>query len=162
MDGAALVNLSNLVAKYLSIDAIANNIANASTPGYKRAVAQFEEFLKQMPPSEGEDKPELLSLVANTGVSRDFSQGDLSITGVPYNLAIEGKGFFVVQTPEGERYTGNGHFTLDGEGRLVTSGGSFLLTEGGRLAITPADGAINIASDGAVTGKAGSFGKFGS
>jgi flagellar hook-basal body protein len=92
MDGAPLVNLSNLIAKFRSIDVIANNIANASTPGFKREVAKFEEFLKQMPPSEGEEKPEILSLVANVGVDRDLSQGSINLTGAPYDLAINGKG----------------------------------------------------------------------
>jgi flagellar basal-body rod protein FlgF len=118
MDGAALVNPSNLMAKFWSIDVIANNIANASTPGFKREVAKFEEFLKQMPPSEGEDKREILSLVADVGAVRDLSQGSLSVTGAPYDLAINGPGYFVVQTPQGERYTRNGHFTLDNEAEI--------------------------------------------
>jgi flagellar basal-body rod protein FlgF len=118
MDGAALVNPSNLMAKFWSIDVIANNIANASTPGFKREVATFEEFLKQMPPSEGEDKREILSLVADVGAVRDLSQGSLSVTGAPYDLAINGPGYFVVQTPQGERYTRNGHFTLDNEAEI--------------------------------------------
>lgn len=159
MDGAALVNLSNLMAKLRSIDAIANNIANSSTPGFKREVVKFEEFLKQMPPSEGEGKPELLSLVADMGAVRDLSQGSINITGAPYDLAINGKGFFVVQTSAGERYTRNGHFTLDNEGRLVTSGNAFVGTEGGPLTITPNDGPVSIASDGTVSSKIGTIGK---
>jgi flagellar basal-body rod protein FlgF len=159
MDGAPLVNLSNLIAKFRSIDVIANNIANASTPGFKREVAKFEEFLKQMPPSEGEEKPEILSLVANVGVDRDLSQGSINLTGAPYDLAINGKGFFVIQTPQGERYTRNGHFTLDNEGRLVTSGNTIVATEGGTLTIAPTDGMIGVAPDGTVSGKTGTLGK---
>jgi flagellar basal-body rod protein FlgF len=74
--------------------------------------------LKQMPPSEGEDKREILSLVADVGAVRDLSQGSLSVTGAPYDLAINGPGYFVVQTPQGERYTRNGHFTLDNEAEI--------------------------------------------
>jgi flagellar basal-body rod protein FlgF len=159
MDGAALVNLSNLMAKFRSIDVIANNIANASTPGFKREVAKFEEFLKQMPPSESEDKPEILSLVADVGVVRDLSQGSINLTGAPFDLAISGTGFFVVQTPAGERYTRNGHFTLDGEGRLVTSGNAIVATEGGSLTIAPTDGAVSIAADGTVSSKTATLGK---
>jgi flagellar basal-body rod protein FlgF len=159
MDGAALVNLSNLMAKFRSIDVIANNIANASTPGFKREVAKFEEFLKQMPPSEGEEKPEILSLVADVGVTRDLSQGSINLTGAPYDLAINGSGYFVVQTPQGERYTRNGHFTLDGQGRLVTSGNDVVITESGPVTITPTDGAVSIAPDGTVSSKTATLGK---
>jgi flagellar basal-body rod protein FlgF len=159
MDGAPLVNLSNLIAKLRSIDVIANNIANASTPGFKREVAKFEEFLKLMPPSEGEDKPELLSLVANVGAVRDLSQGSINLTGAPYDLAINGKGFFVVQTPQGERYTRDGHFTLDSQGRLVTSGNALVATESGTLTIAPTDGSISISRDGTVSGKTATLGK---
>lgn len=159
MDGAPLVNLSNLMAKFRSMEVIANNIANASTPGFKREVAKFEEFLKQMPPSEGDEGPDILSLVTNAGVSRDMSQGSITPTGAPFDLAISGSGYFVVQTPAGERYTRNGHFTLDGEGRVVTSDNAYLVTDAGPLTIAPTDGAIAIAADGTVSGKTATLGK---
>lgn len=159
MEEAALVNLSNLMAKFRAIDVIANNIANASTPGFKRGVAKFEEFLKQMPASEGEEKPEILSLVSNVGVVQDLSQGSMNVTGSPYDLAINGSGYFVVQTPQGERYTRNGHFTLDGQGRLVTSGNYIVATDSGPLTIVPTDGTVSIAPDGTVSSKIATLGK---
>ncbi len=159
MEDAALVNLSNLMAKFRTIDVIANNIANASTPGFKREVAKFEEFLKQMPASEGEEKPEMLSLVSNVGIVRDLSQGSMNVTGSPYDLAINGSGYFVVQTPQGERYTRNGHFTLDGQGRLVTSGNYTVATDSGPLTIAPTDGTVSIAPDGTVSSKTAILGK---
>jgi flagellar basal-body rod protein FlgF len=98
-------------------------------------------------------------LVANVGAVRDLSQGSINLTGAPYDLAINGKGFFVVQTPQGERYTRDGHFTLDSQGRLVTSGNALVATESGTLTIAPTDGSISISRDGTVSGKTATLGK---
>lgn len=159
MDDKLLINLSHLLANFRAMDVIANNLANASTPGYKREAVQFSEFLKQMPPSEGESQPELISLVKDAGVVRDITQGRLDMTGAPLDLAISGKGYFVVQTPAGDRYTRNGHFDVDNQGRLITSEGGTVMAEGGQIAISPDDGDVHVAGDGTVSGKKGPIGK---
>ena len=64
-------------------------------------------------PAEGQSGPQQLSFVQDTGLVRDLSEGRMDTTGAPFDLAIHGKGFFVVQTANGDRYTRNGHFTLD-------------------------------------------------
>jgi flagellar basal-body rod protein FlgF len=133
------------------MDVIANNIANVSTPGFKRESAKFEEFITTVPPTEGQTGPQQVSFVKDAGIVRDVSQGSLTYTGAPLDVAINGKGFFVVATAAGERYTRDGHFALDAEGRIITSDGSAVQGEGGAITINPADGEIHIAKDGTIS-----------
>jgi flagellar basal-body rod protein FlgF len=133
------------------MDVIANNLANVSTPGFKREAAKFEEYITRMRPAEGQTGPQSVSFVKDAGVMRDASQGNVEQTGAPYDVAIAGSGFFAVQTPAGMRYTRDGHFSLDGSGNLVTSQGYQVQGDGGAITITPNDGDINIAPDGTIS-----------
>lgn len=151
MDNSLLVSLSQQLAAYRAMDVIANNIANASTPGFKREAAKFEEHITQTRPAEGQKGPQSLSFVKDAGILRDSSQGTVEQTGATYDVALAGKGFFSVQTPAGMRYTRDGHFSLDANGNLVTSQGYQVQGDGGAITITPNDGDINIAPDGTVS-----------
>jgi flagellar basal-body rod protein FlgF len=151
MDNSLLVSLSQQLAAYRSMDVIANNLANVSTPGFKREAAKFEEYITQVRPSENQKGPQSLSFVKDAGIARDISAGDLQNTGAPFDVAINGSGYFTVQTAQGQRYTRNGHFTLDGSGQLVTSNGDPVQGDGGAITITPDDGDIHIAADGTVS-----------
>ena len=151
MDNSLLVSLSQQLAAYRAMDVIANNLANVSTPGFKREAAKFEEYVTQMRPAEGQKGPQSVSFVKDAGVMRDVGQGNIEQTGAPYDLAIQGNGFFVVQTPAGMRYTRDGHFSLDANGNLVTSQGYQVQGDGGPITITPNDGDINIAPDGTIS-----------
>ena len=153
MDNTLLVSLSQQLAAYRSMDVIANNLANLSTPAFKRETATFEEFVQQVQPSEGQSGPQTISFVKDTGVVRDLNEGRLEPTGAPFDLAINGKGYFVAQTANGERYTRNGHFMLDADGQIVTGDGYPVAGDGGAITITPDDGDIHIAADGTVSGK---------
>ncbi|MDE2135162.1 MAG: flagellar basal-body rod protein FlgF [Alphaproteobacteria bacterium] len=159
MDNTLLVSLSQQLAAYRSMDVIANNLANLSTPAYKREEVKFEEFVQQVQPSEGQSGPQSLSFVADNGVVRDLSEGTMQATGAPFDLAIAGKGYFAVQTAAGERYTRNGHLSLNGDGQLITDSGDPVLGEGGPITVTADDGDIHIAADGTVSGKQGQIGK---
>jgi flagellar basal-body rod protein FlgF len=159
MDNALLVSLSQQLAAYRSMDVIANNLANLSTPAFKREAVKFEEFVQQVQPSEGQSDPQTVSFVRDTGVVRDLSEGRLERTGAPYDLAINGNGYFVVQTDAGERYTRNGHLTLNGDGQLITDSGDPVQGDGGPITVTVDDGDIHIAADGTVSGKQGQMGK---
>ena len=77
MDNSLLVSLSQQLAAYRSMDVIANNLANVSTPGFKRESAKFEEFITHVAPSEGQTGQQALSFVKDAGVSRDISQGSI-------------------------------------------------------------------------------------
>lgn len=159
MDNSLLISLSHQLAAYRSMDAIANNIANASTPAYQREEPTFQEYLVQVPPAQGQVGTQTLSFVQDTGVVRDLSEGDLNTTNAPYDMAIHGKGYFVVQTAAGERYTRNGHFGLNDAGQIVTSNGDAVQGDGGPITITPDDGDIHIAQDGTISGKNGQIGR---
>jgi len=97
-------------------DIIANRLANAGTTGYKGESVTFDELLQPR-------------------MRIDLSQGDSQTTGNPLDLAILGDGFFKVQTPQGDRYTRNGTFSLDKEKYLVTQDGHRVLGEGGPIAL---------------------------
>jgi flagellar basal-body rod protein FlgF len=158
MDNTLLISLSHQIAAFRSMDVIANNIANVGTPAFQREEPTFQEYLVQTPPANGQPA-QTLSFVQDTGVVRDLSEGDLTTTNAPFDLAIHGKGYFAVQTPNGERYTRNGHFGLDASGQLVTSNGYPVQGDGGAITVTPDDGDISIAQDGTVSGKNGTIGK---
>lgn len=100
--------------------AAANNLANVSTDGFKgeRVFARMLGDAGPVPDAE-----------------TDFSSGTLRVTGSPLDLALQGDGFFIVQTPDGERFTRGGAFHLDDEGRIVDAAGNALLGENGELVI---------------------------
>jgi flagellar basal-body rod protein FlgF len=159
MDNTLLVSVSQQMAAYASMDTIANNLANMSTPGFKRDSAIFEEYVQQAKPAEGETGQQKISFVWNAGTARDLSGGRIETTGAPYDFAINGKGYFVVQTANGPRYTRDGHFTLDNTGRLVTEEGDPVQGDGGNVTIAPQDGNVFVAQDGTITGVQGQLGK---
>lgn len=151
MDNTMLVSLSHQVAVYQAMDTIANNLANVSTPAYKRETPTFEEFISQVQPNEGEKGKQNVSFAAETGAVRDQSGGPMDSTGSRYDFAINGKGYFAIQTANGERYTRNGHFTLDNNGVLTTENGDQVETDSGPLAITPQELNVTVSGDGTVS-----------
>ncbi|MEI9929693.1 MAG: flagellar basal-body rod protein FlgF [Rhizomicrobium sp.] len=159
MDNSLLVSLSQQLTAYQSMDVIANNVANVSTPGYRREEPMFQEYIAQMPPGEGETGKQTLSFVEDTGLARDMSEGPRTNTGAPFDVAIHGKGFFVVQTPSGNRYTRDGHFGLDTSGQIVDDSGNPVQGDGGAISISTDDGDIHIGQDGTVSGKNGQLAK---
>lgn len=159
MDTTQLVSLSQQLAAYQSMDSIANNLANMSTPGFKRETPQFQQYVEQIAPTEGQTGTQSVSYVQETGLLRDISQGQMQTTNAPFDLALNGQGYFVVQTANGTRYTRNGHFSLDASGRLVTGTGDPVQGAGGAIAISATDGDIHIASDGTVSGLNGVIGQ---
>ncbi len=150
MENAAYVALSRQMTLRRELDITANNIANADTVGFK-----VEELLLKTEPArparnDGVRGP--VNYVFDEQVGRDFSQGDMRVTGKPLDLAIEGNGFFSVQTPQGERYTRDGGFTVDAENRLVTAAGHPVLGEGGaEIVFDPEDGEASISADGVIS-----------
>lgn len=138
MDKGIYTALSGGIAKSHEIEVIANNLANANTPGFKRDQGTFNEYLTEMRRQdtvEGvqreitaatllEGRPQGdKSFVEMDGVYTVHTQGGLKRTGSSLDLALEGKGFFEVLTPAGVRYTRQGNFSLSKDGVLVTSNG---------------------------------------
>lgn len=125
---------TGMSAQQLNVEVIANNIANMNTTGFKRARAEFTDLLYQaervqgVPNRAGEDPvPEGAQLglgVRAAAIRNLHSQGSLDNTGNNFDLAIDGRGWFVVNNAEGETlYTRAGAFNTNGEGRLVTADG---------------------------------------
>ena len=113
MDNSLLVNLSQQLAAYRSMDVIANNLANISTPGFKREAAKFEEYMTQMRPAEDQQGPQIVSFVKDAGTCAIIRQGNITRPARPMISPSTARAIFTVQTPTGTRYTRDGHFTLD-------------------------------------------------
>ncbi|MCA0204660.1 MAG: flagellar hook-basal body complex protein [Proteobacteria bacterium] len=147
MDNASYTQLTRQSGLLREIQMIAHNIANLSTTGFRREGLLFSEYVERL----GGEEP---SLSMATGRARQtyLTPGALTMTGGPLDLAIEGEGFFTLQTPEGERYTRAGHFTPNRDGELVTPDGHRVLDDGGSAIFIPPDAdQIAIASDGTVS-----------
>ncbi|MCR5879072.1 flagellar basal-body rod protein FlgF [Phenylobacterium sp. J367] len=150
MENASYVGLSRQIVLRREMDIIANNIANADTAGFK--VESLMQRAEPRAPAFTLQGPKPVKFVVADGVARNFSQGALRTTGSPLDMAIEGQGFFRVQTAEGERFTRDGRFRTDDNGRLTTEGGSQVLDEGGgEITIDPELGAVMIAEDGTIS-----------
>ena len=148
---------TGMEAQQTKLDVIANNLANSSTTGFKRARADFEDLLSETirsataPTPQGGGRPEPLQVclgVRNAATTRSFAQGDMTSTQNPLDLAIEGGGFFRVQRANGDfGYTRAGNFRVDATGRLVTQTGEIVDPP---ITIPQDATAITIRSDGTV------------
>lgn len=150
MDNSLYVGLSKEMVLQRQMDIISNNIANADTTAFK--VESLAEAEDPQAPAFTLGGPQPVKFVMPNGVIRDFGQGSLRTTGAPLDVAIDGEGFFQLQTPAGPRYTRDGHFRMDDTGRLVTAGGQPVLDDGGgEITLDPTKGGVTISTDGVVT-----------
>ena len=158
MDNALYVGLSRQMTLRRELDIVANNIANADTTGFKAESLLLETAPRA--PARTLGGPQPIKFVLDSGVARDFTPGSLHKTDAPFDLGIEGMGFFKVTTADGERYTRDGHFRMDDIGRITTQGGQAVLDEGGgEVTVDPQKGAVTIATDGTISQGAERIGK---
>jgi flagellar basal-body rod protein FlgF/flagellar basal-body rod protein FlgG len=153
MQNMHLIGLSRQMVLERQMDVVANNVANVNTTGFKADRSLFAEHLM---PGAHEDNfvaggDRRLSYVNDRATFHDFSQGAAEQTKNPLDVAIDGGGFFVVQTPAGERYTRDGSFQINNQGQLVNASGYPVLGGGGPIVFQQTDKQITIASDGNVT-----------
>jgi flagellar basal-body rod protein FlgG len=130
---------TGMQAQQSNMEVISNNMANSSTTGFKRARAEFEDLLYQNVKEPGAAtglnavSPTGVQIglgVKNAAVSRDHTMGNIKVTDNPFDLSIEGKGFFQVQNQEGDiMYTRNGEFKRNGDGQIVDKNGNTLFPE---------------------------------
>lgn len=155
MDNAIYATLTRQSGLMKEMEVVANNIANADTTGYRRQGVVFSEYVAA---AETGDSP--LSMAWAHGRLTDLTAGGTSETGAPLDFAIEGEGFFQIQTPAGVQLTRAGSFLRNGEGQLVTPDGVAVLDIGGAPIAVP-DGAVALASDGTLSANGAPFAQIG-
>ncbi|MBJ3763178.1 flagellar hook-basal body complex protein [Maribius pontilimi] len=147
MDNAGYTSLTRQSGLMREMQMIAHNIANASTGGFRSKGMVFSEFVKKL---DG-GAPSLSMASGNAHFTSDL-QGGMEQTGGSFDFAIEGPGYFLVETPDGEALTRAGNFTPSAEGELVTPDGLRVLDAGGAPIFIPPDATgLAVASDGTVS-----------
>ncbi len=147
MDNSGYVSLTRQSGLLREMQLVANNIANVSTTGYRRQGLIFAEEVRAL----GNGAPSL-SMASGEVRALYSTQGGLTRTGGSFDLAIQGDGYFLIETPQGQQLTRAGSFTPNEAGELVTPDGLRVLDAGGAPIFIPPDAAsIAIASDGTVS-----------
>ena len=160
MDNAAIIALSRLIAQENATDVRANNIANASTPGFRASRMMFSDYLARQTGAKTAPGGLILSYAQDRATYRDQTIGAISETGNPLDLALSTDGYFTVQTAAGVRLTRAGHFELGGDGTITDQNGDALLdTDGRPLLLAAGDTDPTIAGDGTIATANGTIGK---
>ncbi|GAA6175826.1 flagellar hook-basal body complex protein [Sulfitobacter pacificus] len=155
MEHAGYTTLSRQSGLAREMQIVANNIANAATTGFRSEGLIFSEYVKPM------ERGASLSMGQGNVRNTSFVQGALTQTNGTFDLAIEGDGFFLVQTPGGERLTRSGAFSPSAEGDLVTYDGYRVLDAGGAPIFVPQGADIAISSDGTLSADGNPLGQVG-
>ncbi|MGA2921205.1 MAG: flagellar basal-body rod protein FlgF [Candidatus Sulfotelmatobacter sp.] len=151
MDSGFYAACTALMARSQTLDLVANNLANVSTPGYRAQHSSFSSLLatsSAMPLSGLNQAVNDYSVLG--GGQLDLSQGSLERTGNDLDLGIEGKGFFAVQTAGGELFTRDGNFHVSSKGQLITSAGDAVLGTDNRP-ITIVGAPVSVSPDGTIS-----------
>jgi flagellar basal-body rod protein FlgF len=158
MDSGYYAASTALVSRTEALDTIANNLANASTVGYR---AQHNIFSSVLAAASSSTDAPLSNAINNFGVlsgtTLDQTQGALQKTDNNLDMAIQGSGYFVVQTANGEMYTRNGSFQLSNKGQLITSAGDAVLSDKGTITLPP--GQVSVSADGTISSQGAVVGK---
>jgi len=138
-------------------DIITHNLANVSTAGYKRQCTAFSKALEAQTRGFNEESPGRVEMTAEF----DFSQGGVTHTGRSLDIALYGKGFLIVETPEGPLYTRNGALQTNHNGQLVDSSGNLIAGQAGPITIPPTIplSEVHISVDGQITAQGAAIGK---
>ncbi|MBW4706976.1 flagellar hook-basal body complex protein [Roseobacter sp. YSTF-M11] len=156
MDNAGYTTLTRQSGLLREMRIVANNIANSATTGYRQEGLVFSEFVKSI------DGANSLSMGQGNTRQTSFQQGALTQTGGTFDFAIEGDGFFLVETPSGERLTRSGAFSPNAEGDLVTFDGYRVLDAGGApVFIPPGAEDVAVSADGTISSEGNPIGQIG-
>jgi flagellar basal-body rod protein FlgG len=145
MERGLYIAASGMLAETVRQDQIANDLANSSTPGYKADRASQKSFGQLLLANSLTGQP-VGSLGLGVQIGRtvtDLSSGPIRETGEPLDFAIEGTGFFGIQTANGVRYTRNGQFSVSANGTLVTAQGDQVLGQNGAPIRVDAKGRVS-------------------
>ena len=160
MDSGYYAAMTGLVARTQALDIAATNLANAQTPGY-RAEQEFFRSVLLGPDAMDSQLGQTVNNYGLLGGDRlNLAQGAIQQTGNPLDVAIEGEGFFAVQTPQGVRYTRDGGFHRTPDGRLVTAAGEPVLSVTGQPVPVP-PGEVSIGADGVLSVAGGTVAQLG-
>ena len=161
MSGSIYMAATGALAYEQRLQLLSNNLANVNTVGFKKDRGRFQAFslseatlTKELPMSANRSQAPAYWMQYSSYT--DFSSGEMKKTGSPFDLAITGKGFFCVQTPDGVRYTRRGDFTVDKDEMLVTQEGFPVLGQSGEIQIKMAKPSedkreFSVSEDGFVT-----------
>lgn len=154
MENPVYIALSRQMALQRQMDVVAHNIANMNSNGYKGQRVLFQEFIQR--PAIGEK----LSMVQDYASLRDLRPGPMLATSNPLDLALQGNGYFVVESLSGRRYTRTGSFQINADRQVVDAGGLPLLGDNGQpLQIPQGAKNIDIRADGTVLTDRGQVGR---
>lgn len=134
MDNSIYVTLSRQLALFRDMDVTANNIANANTTGYSAEHLIFNSYVTK-DVNQGDRNP--MAFANDIATYRNTETGTMKVTGNDLDVAIQGDGYFMVETPLGQRYTRAGNFQLNGEGTITTAEGYPVLDTAGQHIILP-------------------------
>lgn len=158
MDSGYYSACTALVSRTQELDTIANNLANASTVGYRAEKNIFSSVLADAGNATNSDLNQAINNYGIlSGTNLDLSQGALQKTGNELDVALQGGGYFVVQTAAGPMYTRDGNFQISGKGQLVTAAGDAVMGEKGVITMLP--GPVSISPDGTISSNGAIVGK---
>ena len=156
METAGYATLSRQSGLMREMRVIANNIANSATTGYRQEGLIFSEFVQSSPGQQS------LSMSRANIFNTSMEQGQLTQTGGTFDFAVEGDGYFMVETPQGERLTRSGAFSPNAAGDLVTMDGYRVLDAGRAPVFVPPDaGKIEVGADGSISANGRLLGQLG-
>jgi flagellar basal-body rod protein FlgF len=154
MENTSYIALSRQMVLRREMDVIANNMANLNTPAYKGQAMLFVEYL------ETSESGEKMSFVQDISLVRNLTEGQMTSTENPLDLAISGDAYFEIETPVGPRYTRNGVFQLNADREIVTPDGLPVLGEGGGpITLPPNTSEITVTRDGTISTEQGPAGR---
>lgn len=150
MANGIYIGMSGAIAAQRRLDIVANNVANASTPGFRQQRAQFQAFLIPT----GDQRPIEKGFTGLAGTRIDDSAGVIAQTGNPLDMAIDGRGYFVIDSPQGPLLTRAGNFRLATDGTLVDVMGNAVSSDpagGAPIRLRPEGGPPSVGSDGSIS-----------
>ena len=156
MDNTGYITLTRQSGLMREMQVVANNIANAATTGFRQESLVFSEHVSKV------ENGSSLSMATANVRQTSMLQGALTRTGGNFDMAIEGAGFFLIDTPAGERLTRAGSFSPNAEGDLVTNDGYRVLDAGSAPIFIPPDAVdLNVSADGTISTQGRPIGQIG-
>ncbi len=160
MDNTNDIALSRLSAQQRAMDVVATNLANVSTPGYRAERMIFADWLLREPAGAEPKGGGTLAFTQTRATYRERSEGSLTTTGNPLDLALSGEGWFTVQTANGIRLTRAGRFSLQADGSITDEDGHALLDVNAQpLKLSTTDTGLIVKADGSLRSQNGPIGQ---